>query len=273
MTAVLSCALAGLAVLTLWPAAQTADARLGPAFRRPSRATARRRGSGRRLLQVLAAGAVTAVVVRVAAGRPHVVVLVITALGVAWAGSELLARARRRRHRWGRRGRLVSMCDALVAELGAGQPPAAALVEVAAQWPELEVARDAARLGGDVPAALRQISRRPGGEPLASVAAGWEVAVRSGAGLAEVLERLSRVLRDDEEVRREVAAQLASPRATATMLAVLPVFGLGLGTAIGADPAGVLLGTVLGACSLAAGCLLAVAGLFWVERIVDAAEV
>jgi tight adherence protein B len=105
------------------------------------------------------------------------------------------------------------------------------------------------------------------------VAAGWEVASRSGAGLADVLDRLSGVLRTDEDVRREVAANLASPRATATMLAVLPVFGIGLGTAIGADPAGVLLGTMLGACCLAAGCLLAVAGLFWVERIVDRAEV
>jgi len=35
----------------------------------------------------------------------------------------------------------------------------------------------------------------------------------------------------------------------------------------------VLLGTLLGACCLAIGCLLAALGLFWVERIVDRAEV
>lgn len=165
------------------------------------------------------------------------------------------------------------MCDALVAELESGQPPAAAVDAVARDWPELEAVRDAARLGGDVPSALRVMSERPGGEPLASVAAGWEVASRSGAGLADVLERLAGVLRTDEDVRREVAANLAAPRATATMLAVLPVFGIGLGTALGADPLGVLLGTLPGALCLCAGSVLAVAGLFWVERIVDRAEV
>jgi tight adherence protein B len=132
---------------------------------------------------------------------------------------------------------------------------------------------DAARLGGDVPSTLRTLARRPGNEPLQQVAAGWEVAYRTGAGLAGVLDRLACVLRDDEEVRREVAANLASPRATAVMLAMLPVFGIALGTAIGADPAGVLLGSLPGAVCLATGCLLALTGLFWVERITARAEV
>jgi tight adherence protein B len=226
-----------------------------------------------RLAQPLLVGTVAAAVLRLAAGRPHLVVLGLTLLLAAWTAVTLARRSRARSERLARRGEVVSICDALVAELQSGQPPAAAVAAVSSEWPDLDPVRDAARLGGDVPAALRRLGERPGGEPLAQVAAAWDVAARSGAGLAEVLDRLSGGLRADEEVRREVAASLAAPRATATMLAVLPVFGLALGTAIGADPVTVLVGSSLGAGCLAAGCALAGAGLFWVERIVDQAEV
>ena len=223
--------------------------------------------------QPLVVGVLLALVVRFAAGRPHLVVLGLTVVGLAWATNALLARQRARRLRLRRRAQVVSMCDALAAELQAGQPPVSALAAVSREWPELEIVGDAARLGGDIPSTLRTLARRPGNEPLSQVAAGWEVAYRTGAGLAGVLDRLACVLRDDEEVRREVAANLASPRATAVMLAMLPVFGIALGTAIGADPAGVLLGSLPGAVCLATGCLLALTGLFWVERITARAEV
>jgi len=279
MSLLLAAVLAAAAVL-IGSRARAGDLvgqRLGPAFAAPAdvgtAGSPSRRGPWSRLVQPLAMGVLAAAVLRLTAGRPHLVVLGLTAVGVAWAVSTLVAKRRRRRSRLSRRAHVVSMCDALVAELQSGQPPAAAMETVALEWPELAVARDAARLGGDVPAALRALSRQPGAEPLGRVAAGWQVAMRSGAGLAEVLDRLSTVLRADDQVRREVEANLASPRATAVMLAVLPVFGLGLGTAIGADPARVLLGTLLGAWCLAIGCLLAALGLFWVERITDAAEV
>jgi tight adherence protein B len=267
-----------LAAVAAWclvpgPASTRLRRRLGPALVAPA-TPERASGRGWRRLGVpLTAGLLVVLVLRLSAGRPHLVVLGLTGLAVAWAVSRLLQRGRARRLRLARRGAVVAMCDALVAELQSGQPPASAVATVATEWPELAMVRDAARLGGDVPQALRHLSSRPGGEPLAQVAAGWEVAARSGAGLAQVLDRLARVLRTDDDVRREVHAGLAAPRATATMLAVLPVFGIGLGTAIGADPVSVLLGSLAGACCLAAGVALAVGGLFWVERIVDRAEV
>jgi tight adherence protein B len=280
MSTLLACALAAAAALAFLPGASphAVGDRLGPAFGRgvgqaatPSTALAYLFGG--RLLQPVAVGALAAGVLHLAAGRPHVIVLGLTGVLAAWITTTLLRRSRARRTRLRRRGKVVSMCDALVAELQSGQPPASAVSAVAREWPELETVRDAARLGGDGPEALRRLSTRPGGEPLAQVAAAWEVASSSGAGLAEVLDRLSVVLRADEEVRREVAASLASPRATATMLAVLPLFGIGLGTAIGAEPLAVLTGSLLGAGCLAAGCVLAGVGLLWVERIVDRAEV
>jgi tight adherence protein B len=272
MSMIVACALAAAAAVALLPGARTVGDRLGPEFARRGGPAPSAPVSGR-LLQPVVVGALAAVVLHLAAGRPHVVVLGLTGVLAAWIVTTLLRRAQARRARLRRRAQVVSMCDALVAELQSGQPPAFAVSTVAREWPDLESVRDAARLGGDVPLALRHISCRPGGEPFAQVAAAWEVAARSGAGLAEVLDRLSVVLRADEEVRREVAASLASPRATATMLAVLPIFGIGLGTAIGADPLAVLTGSLPGAACLAAGCLLAGAGLFWVERIADRAEV
>ena len=69
----------------------------------------------------------------------------------------------------------------------------------------------------------------------------------------------------------EVDARLAGPRATATVLAGLPVLGLLLGQAIGADPMRVLAGTAVGQTLLVVGTGLACAGVLWSARIVSAA--
>jgi len=207
------------------------------------------------------------------ADTPHLVVVGAVALGVASAATHLALRGRKRSARAVRRSHTIDLCDALVAELRAGQPPAAALRLAAAEWPGMEVLGTVAASGGDVPHALRSAARAPGAEALGELAAGWEVAHRSGARLADVLERLSAALRSDEDVRLEVAGAVAPARATARLLAVLPLFGALLGMGLGADPLGILVGSLFGALSLAAGAGLAVLGLYWVERIVTRGEV
>ena len=82
------------------------------------------------------------------------------------------------------------------------------------------------------------------------IAACWEVSGRSGAGLASVLDRVGTALREDEEAHAEVSAALGSPRATAKLLAGLPVVGLALGSAMGVDPVSFLLTAPLGNCCL-----------------------
>lgn len=206
------------------------------------------------------------------ADRPHLMLVGAVAVGVALAAAHLVRRGRERAARVVRRSHTIDLCDALVAELRAGQPPSTALCLAAAEWPELEVLGPAATRGADVPRLLRSLAERPGAEPLLQLAAGWEVAHRSGARLADVLERLSVTLRSDEDVRLEIAGALGPPRATARLLAVLPVFGALLGTGLGGDPVGVLVGSFFGAVCLAAGAGLAICGLFWVERIAAGAE-
>jgi len=187
-----------------------------------------------------------------------------------------LARLRRRsttrRAAAVRRAAVVATCDLLAAELRAGQPPPRALARAAQSFPELKPAASAARLGGDVPATLREAAILPGGASLATVAAAWQVAHRTGAGLADVLDRTAEGMRVEEATRQEVAASLAAPRATARLLALLPVFGLLLGSGVGVNPWSFLFSTTPGLVCLALGCGLALTGLAWVERLADAAE-
>lgn len=180
-----------------------------------------------------------------------------------------------RRARLARRRAVVELCDVMTGELLAGRQPRAALIAAADEAAELTTllapAVTAARLEGEVAAALRRAAT-PGVEGLSLLAAAWEVAERSGSGLADILDRLGQALRDEEEVHREVVAQLATPRTTARLLAVLPLFGLLLGSTTGANPMLILFTTPYGLACLVLGGGLAALGLWWVERLARTAE-
>ncbi|WP_326766345.1 type II secretion system F family protein [Streptomyces sp. NBC_01591] len=171
---------------------------------------------------------------------------------------------------------VVALCGAVVGELRAGHEPGQALL-VAVRGTGVMGAAEAgvtaaARFGGDVPGALGQAAREPGLDGLAGVAACWRVAVDGGAGLAAGLDRLEGALRAERRRREELRAQLAGAWSTVAVLALLPVLGLGLGAALGADPLEVLLHTPAGLVCLATGGLLEAAGLCWAARIVRAGE-
>ncbi|MFD9499783.1 type II secretion system F family protein [Streptomyces sp. NPDC060035] len=171
---------------------------------------------------------------------------------------------------------VTALCGAVVGELRAGREPGQALLAAGRNAGALGVAEAAvlaaARFGGDVPGALRQASAGPGLGGLAGVAACWRVAVDGGAGLAAGLDRLEGALRAERRRREALRAQLAGAWSTVVVLALLPVVGLGLGAALGADPLRVLLHSPGGLACLVAGCLLETAGLFWAARIVRAGE-
>ena len=237
---------------------------------------------------------------------PVVALLLVLGVMVLWRAREVRRRAAGRREERRRAveacgalagelraGRPPGAALAVAAELAIG-PSRDALRSAAA----------AAGLGGDVAAALltteRTLSGRPlSGRPLSgppssgppssgrhvpgrpspgtatavpevlrALAACWTVCAASGSGLATAVDRLGEGLRADQDRRRAVEAELAGPRATAGMLAVLPVAGLLLATGLGADPAGVLLHTPLGLACLVGGLLLDGLGLLWTGRLV-----
>ncbi|MEJ5928746.1 type II secretion system F family protein [Corynebacterium sp. H128] len=99
----------------------------------------------------------------------------------------------------------------------------------------------------------------------------WSVAERRGIGVSTLLRHMQQ--RIDAAVRHERAtvAALQGPRATATILALLPLAGIGMGAAMGANPVSFLTGTTTGAALLLSGTSLACTGFVWVELIVTRA--
>ncbi|MET7475046.1 type II secretion system F family protein [Streptomyces sp. NPDC005648] len=186
----------------------------------------------------------------------------------------LAGRVRRARERRG--DAVIALCGALAGEVRAGRQPGEALLRAARDSGGLGDAQAtvlaAARFGGDVPGALAGAARQPGAEGLLGLAACWRVAVDQGAGLADGLDRLEGALRAERDQRADLRAQLSGARSTALMLAGLPVLGLALGAALGADPLQVLLHTGAGLGCLVIGGLLEGLGMWWAMRIVRGAE-
>jgi tight adherence protein B len=220
------------------------------------------------------AGAVVLAVLAVG-GAPLLVPLLLTV-----AGAAALTRSRRARTaaaaRREERARAVEACVALAGELRAGRSPADALAAAAelATGPcasALRAAGGAVRLGGDPVASLRPPPGCAVPEVLRALAACWTVCAGSGSGLASAVERLEDGLRAEQAQRRAVDAELAGPRATAGLLAVLPVGGLLLAAGLGADPLEVLLTTPLGLLCLTVGLALDGLGVWWTGRLVASA--
>jgi tight adherence protein B len=201
-----------------------------------------------------------------------VAIVMATATGVGFVAVGEVRRSRGRERTQAALRDVTELVDVLAAELRAGVLPHHALRSVAREHAALAPAARVAALGGDVPAALRHAADRPGHAGLASVAAAWQLSDACGAPLAAVLDRVARALRFEADLVEEVRAAVEPARATARLLAVLPAMGLLLGSGLGADPFGVVTGTLAGALCLAAGCALACVGLRWIETTADRAE-
>lgn len=166
----------------------------------------------------------------------------------------------------------IDLCHAMTAELSAGRTPGEALTRALAtvDFPDPDALRPvsaAARDGGDVSTALLRAAPDEGGEGLRRLAACWDVSATVGAGLSALVDRTASTLRAAQAHRQDVAAQLAGPRATARMLAILPAVGLLMAAALGMQPLAFLLGGLPGLLCLMAGLALDACGLWWTHRM------
>ena len=200
-------------------------------------------------------------------GEPRLWALAVIATGAGLSVARMLVRARADRAAAAVRRRVVEMCDGLHAELTAGQTPGSALARAAEEWPALAAVSRSVTSGGDVAQALRSLAATPGAADLRVVAAAWQVAHRTGHGLADALARVAQQLRAVEHTRRVVDGELASARATARLVAALPLVALLMGTGAGADPWTFLFADPLGIGCLAGGVACGVAGLAWIEAL------
>lgn len=270
--------LGGLAVLVLVGVPGAASGRLAaalPSASRPGPPVLLRLPAPRLARSGRAVAAVAGLLLGLLLGGP-----VAAVVGGALGASAASSRARRVQGRAAaqERGSAAEACTALAAELRAGRAPGPALEAAAgvAAGPlrqRLLAGASAARLGGDVPAALRTGPASAVPEVVAGLAACWQVCAGTGSGLAAAVERLEEGLRSRDAARRAVEAELAGPRATAGLLAVLPLGGIALAAGLGARPVQVLLHTAVGSGALLVGVALDLLGLAWSRRIARSAGV
>ncbi len=207
-------------------------------------------------------------------------------LAAAMVTGTVVVRRRAGRDCWTAATAATGLSDALgilVAELRAGAHPGDAITAAAETQGDgspnvgtdvvraLSAVAAAARLGGDVPAVLRSVGPAPLRAWLGRLADAWSLADRYGIPLADLLD----AVRSDTEHRvrfaAEVQARLAGPRATAAVLAGLPLLGLALGQAVGAAPLRVLCQTVVGQVLLVIGTAATCIGVLWSARLVSGA--
>lgn len=133
--------------------------------------------------------------------------------------------------------------DAVVERLDAGDPVARALTAVATER----------------------------GSAWRALSAAWVVAAASGAPLAPALDAFAVAVRDRAAAQRDVAVALASPRATARVVLVLPLVAVLLALLMGVDLAAAA-AHPLGAASIIIGLALAVLARVWMRRLLRAAQ-
>ncbi|HEV2342520.1 MAG TPA: hypothetical protein VGS97_00380 [Actinocrinis sp.] len=186
-----------------------------------------------------------------------------------------IARARMRAATTAQRSAVVDLCAALRGELQAGRQPSAAFAEAVWCRPELRDLAEAVTMPDPHRSAaelLAEAAHTPGRNGLTSLAACWRAAEVHGVSLTGAVSGIEDGLRAEQARRQNLAMELSGVRTTVALLGVLPIFGLALGSALGADPVHTLLSRPAGEVCLAAGCLLELAGLRWTDRLVGSVE-
>jgi tight adherence protein B len=202
---------------------------------------------------------------------PLTTVLAATVLLVT---SVLRFRRRRRSHRGIAESReLETAIDVLVGELRVGAHPAAAFAVAADETagPVAGACRAVAaraRLGADVAAGLRGVGET---SVLPSqwerLAVCWQLAADHGLAMSALMHAAQRDIAERQRFSGQVQSAMAGARATATILASLPVLSVLMGQLIGAHPIAFLLGGQLGGCLLVVGLTLICGGLLWSDHI------
>jgi tight adherence protein B len=216
-------------------------------------------------LPVPTAAAVAAAAVGAIIGTPLVAGLAAVA---AFLGARSWAAGRRERRAEDRLQALTEGLGALAADLRSGRSLDAATDSAVEACADPVCGRALARAvrapdaapSGDQDAALRAA--------LGRVSAGVLLSARTGCSLAAITAAVEDDLRARHRQRLELRTATAGPRASAYLLAGLPVLGLVMGGGVGADPWRVLTTTGTGRVLLVVGVGLELAGLHWSRHLV-----
>ncbi|MEV6910782.1 type II secretion system F family protein [Amycolatopsis sp. NPDC051071] len=155
----------------------------------------------------------------------------------------------------------ASVLRTMVAELRAGAHPVTAAEATAEAMPAAS-----GRLRGLIAAARLGGAPSPSDAPPALVNA-WALASRFGLPMADVLDAARRDVEAGIGFGRRLKAKMAGPRASAGVLAVLPLMCVLLGEGMGASPVRVLTGTGAGQLLLVVGSALIWGGTAWCRAL------
>ncbi|WP_188484623.1 type II secretion protein F [Cellulomonas carbonis] len=153
----------------------------------------------------------------------------------------------------------VAAVGEVAAALRVGASPPTAWARVGVRCDAVPVLEDVTRLGAEPCHA-------------AAVVAATRLAADLGAPPSALLERVALAVARDAEAAAQRRTALAAPRATTTLLTWLPLGGLALGVALGADPLARLLDGGGGTASALAGLVLAIVGRRWSAAVLRSAE-
>lgn len=228
----------------------------------------RGRGSHRILFVPMTVGMALVLVVLVAPGVLAWAVIVCAVGGtLGW-----VARQHRRDTRAARNSAQVARaCEVIAAQLQIGRTPGQALTIAAEECEVLVMCVSAQQIGADVTEALTTAAAEPGCAGLAGLARTWRLCERTGSRLSPAAQLVAQAVAAEGQLQSEITAELAVPRATGKLLAMLPVVGIAMGFVAGGDPVSFLTSTLPGRVCLAAAVLLACAGLLWTEFIASRA--
>lgn len=205
-----------------------------------------------------------------------VLVAILTAAALA------IVRAMRRRSALREETAAIEGLGILVAELRAGRTASDALGTAARHCGHAAVGDRLGRLGrslrlGDEMQASTLDSRAPpdslgqdhraGTDWLPALRAGLRLSQQTGCALADVLAAVELDISARVEQGADMRSASSGHRATAFLLAGLPILGLAMGSGIGAEPIGILTRTSIGHVLLLLGVGLELLGLAWSGRL------
>jgi tight adherence protein B len=152
------------------------------------------------------------------------VIAVVSSVLLPYIGLRLLKA--RRQGRFGTQ--FPNAIDIIVRSLRAGHPVPVAISMVARELPdpvgtEFGIVADEITYGADLETAMRNLAYRVGQEDLPLFVTAVAIQGSTGGNLSEILENLSKVIRDRFKMRRKVKALAAEGKFSALFLSGLPI--------------------------------------------------
>jgi tight adherence protein B len=169
---------------------------------------------------------------------------------------------------------LPDALDVIVRGVRVGYPFSAALGLVAQEMKdpigsELGMTADEIAFGLDIKTAMQNLYRRVGQEDLLFLVVSVNVQTQTGGNLAEILSRLSRLVRNRGKVRLKIRAITAEGRMSAMVLTLMPFILFGIINLIAPVYYGAVHGHPLLPAAVTLGVVLLVLGNIMIYRMVN----